>query len=126
MTFLKPTNNYAFLRVFGDENHKPILISFLNSVLELPGGSRIVAIEYLRSEQVPRIEGLKATLLDIRCKDERGITYIVEMQVSAIEGLSKRIQLYMSKAYAGQIKSGEDYPKLNQVIFIGIFDFQQL
>ena len=30
---------------------------------------------------------------------------------------------YTSKAYVGQIKKGEDYPKLNQVIFIGILDF---
>lgn len=45
------------------------------------------------------------------------------MQVEEIEGYKKRFQYYAAKAYAEQIERGEEYVKLNQVIFIGILDF---
>lgn len=33
--YLDPTNNVAFKKFFGTEDHKPLLISFLNAVLSL-------------------------------------------------------------------------------------------
>lgn len=40
-----------------------------------------------------------------------------------MEALEKRFTYYIAKAYVSQIERGEDYPKLNQVIFIGVLDF---
>ena len=34
MRFLNTTNSYAFRRIFGNEQHQEVLISFLNSVLD--------------------------------------------------------------------------------------------
>jgi len=34
MTFADPKNDLAFKKIFGNEKHKDILISFLNSVLD--------------------------------------------------------------------------------------------
>ncbi len=123
MRFVNPKNDVAFKKIFGDENRKEILISFLNAVLNLQGLHEIADLQILNPYQAPRIELLKYTLLDIRATDKRGVTFIVEMQVEEIEGYKKRFQFYAAKAYAGQIERGEDYPKLNQVIFIGILDF---
>jgi len=123
MRFVDPKNDVAFKKIFGDENHKEVLISFLNAVLGLQGEHEIADIQILNPYQAPRLEFLKYTLLDIQATDKRGVTFIVEMQVEEIEGYKKRFQYYAAKAYAGQIERGEDYPKLNQVIFIGILNF---
>ena len=125
MKFVNPRNDVAFKKIFGNEEHHEILISFLNAVLDLSGDKEIQEIELLNPYQAPRIEALKYTLLDVRAKDKRGVTFIVEMQVERVPGLRKRFAYYAAKTYVSQIERGEDYPKLNQVIFIGILDFEE-
>ena len=125
MKFVNPRNDVAFKKIFGDEQKTEILISFLNAVLNLTGEKEIQEIEILNPYQAPKTEVLKYTLLDVRAKDRRGMTFIVEMQVERVAGLRKRFTYYIAKAYASQIERGEDYPKLNQVIFIGILDFTE-
>ena len=125
MKFVNPRNDVAFKKIFGNEQKKDILISFLNAVLNLTGEKEIQELEILNPYQAPKIEALKYTLLDVRAKDKRGVTFIVEMQVEHVIGLRKRFAYYVAKAYASQIERGEDYPKLNQVIFIGILDFAE-
>jgi len=123
MKFVDPTNDVAFKKIFGNEQKKEVLISFLNAVLDLSGEKVIEDVEILNPYQAPRIEGLKYTLLDVRALDKRGITFIVEMQVENVAGYKQRFLYYAAKAYSDQIERGEDYPRLNQVIFIGILDF---
>ena len=123
MKFISPKNDIAFRKVFGNENKKEILISFLNALLDLPEDRKIMEIDILNPFQVPKIESLKLTILDVRAKDKRGVTFIIEMQVEQVEGYQKRFLYYTSKAYSSQIERGKDYPRLNQVIFIGILDF---
>jgi predicted transposase/invertase (TIGR01784 family) len=123
MKFVDIKNDVAFRKIFGNENKKEILISFLNAVLELPKGKKIKKVEIKNPYQLPEIKDLKSSILDVRVTDQRDISYIVEMQVEELEGFDKRVQYYTSKQYSSQIKKGDDYPKLNQVIFIGILDF---
>jgi len=124
MRFVDPKSDIAFRKIFGNENRHESLVSFLNAVLDLPNGKRVVDATILNSYQAPRIEGLKETTLDVRARDQRGIHYIVEMQVQKKTGFEKRVIYYSAKAYSGQIEESVDYPRLNQVIFIGICDFE--
>jgi predicted transposase/invertase (TIGR01784 family) len=121
--FVKPTNDVAFKKIFGNEEKKEILISFLNAVLDLSGDHEIEDLAILNPYQTPKIEALKDTLLDVKARDKRGVTFIVEMQIEYTVGLKKRFLYYTAKEYVAQIERGEDYPHLNQVIFIGILDF---
>ena len=123
MKFLDPTNDIAFKKIFGDENRKDILISFLNSLLGLKEGKKILEVEIQNPYQVPKIAELKNTILDVKCKDQRNISYLVEMQVAKQNGFEKRVLYYTAKTYVNQIEIGEDYPHLNQVVFLGILDF---
>ena len=123
MKFVDIKNDIAFRKIFGNENKKEILISFLNAVLELPKGKKIVKIEIKNPFQLPEIKDLKSSILDVKVTDERNIWYIVEMQVEESDGFDKRVQYYTAKQYSSQIEVGEDYPKLKQVIFIGILNF---
>jgi len=124
MKFVDIKNDIAFRKIFGNENKKEILISFLNAVLELPKGKKIKKIEIKNPYQLPEIKDLKSSILDVKVTDERNIWYIVEMQVEEPDGFDKRVQYYTAKQYASQIEVGEDYPKLKQVIFIGILNFK--
>jgi len=123
MRFVDVKTDIAFNKIFGDENHKEILIGFLNAVLDLSGDKRIKEITLKNPWQAPDIPLLKETILDIKAVEHRGITFIVEMQVRDTHCFDKRALYYTSRAYTGQIERGEDYPTLNQVIFIGILNF---
>ena len=123
MRFVDIKNDIAFRKIFGNDNKKEILISFLNAVLELPNGKKIKKVQIKNPYQLPEIKDLKSSILDVRATDERDISYIVEMQVEELDGFDKRVQYYTAKQYSAQIDKGDKYPKLNQVIFIGILDF---
>jgi predicted transposase/invertase (TIGR01784 family) len=123
MQFADPRTDFAFKKIFGNEQAKEVLISFLNAVLALEGNRAIAEVTILNPYQAPRFSTLKHSYLDVKCRDHRGVEFVVEMQVSYTEGFEKRIQYNACKAYVGQIPSGTDYPKLNQVVAITIVDF---
>ncbi len=124
MQFVDIKNDIAFRKIFGNENKKIILISFLNAVMKLKGKDVIEDVEILNPYQLPIIKNLKASIIDVKAKDKKGKTYIIEMQVAEPDGLDKRLLYYASKEYSQQIESGEQYTELKPVIFIGIFDFK--
>ncbi|MBT4936562.1 hypothetical protein HON22_01460, partial [Candidatus Peregrinibacteria bacterium] len=68
-TFADPKNDLAFKKIFGNEQYPEIIMSFLNEVLALSESNKIESIEFLDKEQVPLIQGLKNSLLDIRVRD---------------------------------------------------------
>ena len=123
MQFISPQNDFAFKRIFGNEQHKEILISFINSVLDLSGERQVVEVELANPYQVPRLEQFKETILDINATCQSGRKFIVEMQVERQRLFHKRALYYSSKAYVEQLASGVDYSELKQVYFIGVLNF---
>jgi len=121
--FADPKTDFVFKRIFSSEVHKPLLIELLNSLLELERDHRIVDLKYLSSEQHVPVEELKLSLVDVKCFDERGRHYVVEMQVLNVEGFEKRVVYNTSKAYVTQLRTGEDYPGLDDVVGVTICDF---
>ena len=123
-TFADPKTDFAFKRIFGSEEHKSVLVAFLNDILDLDEPHRIVAVELLPAEQRPAVAELKLSIVDVKCTDARGVTYVVEMQVLQVEGFEKRVVYNVAKAYVNQIARGELYPDLNDVVGITICDFE--
>jgi predicted transposase/invertase (TIGR01784 family) len=121
--FADPKTDFVFKRIFGTEVHKPLLIELLNALLELEGDHRIVDLEYLSPAQHVPVEELKMSLVDVKCLDQRGRHYVVEMQVLKVEGFEKRVVYNTSKAYVTQLRAGEDYPGLDDVVGVTICDF---
>lgn len=125
MQFADVKNDIAFRKIFGNENRKEALVSFLNAVLDFHDDQRITEVTILNPYQLPKLKGGKVTIIDVKATDQAGRTYIVEMQVGDIDGFEKRVLYYSSKSYVDQIKRADFYRKLRPVIFIGILDFEQ-
>ena len=121
--FLDPKNDYAFKRVFGSEKNKDILIHFLNDILDHQYIGQILEVTFLPTVQAPEVAAQKQSIVDVLCQDQRGVQYIVEIQVSATAGFEKRAQYYAAKAYSGQLFEGDDYNQLRAVIFLAITNF---
>ncbi len=123
MDFVDVRNDVAFRKIFGNENKKEILISFLNAVLYLSGDRVIEDITILNPWQAPKLLHPKDTILDIRVIDKRKITFVVEIQIQRTPRFLNRVLYYTGNAYVVQLEKGCDYSNLKQVIFIGIADF---
>jgi predicted transposase/invertase (TIGR01784 family) len=68
------------------------------------------------------VEELRLSLVDVKCFDERGRHYVVEMQVLNCEGFEKRVVYNTSKSYVPQ-GTGDNYPGLADVVGVTICDF---
>jgi len=79
MRYLDPKNDLVFKKVFAWHPH--LLISFLNHILPLETNQKIESIEYLPAELAPTIPLFKYSMVDVRCLDNMGRQFIVEMQM---------------------------------------------
>jgi predicted transposase/invertase (TIGR01784 family) len=122
MAFADLKNDFVFRRIFA--THPDILRGMLNDLLERTGDRTIEAIEYLPSEQLPLVMGAKLSILDVRCKDRSGTTFVVEMQLIHHPGFINRVVYNACKAYVGQLKAGKWYDTLTDVVAISICDFE--
>jgi predicted transposase/invertase (TIGR01784 family) len=114
--FADPKTDFVFKRIFGAEGRKPLLISLLNHLLELEGARQIRDVEHLPSEQHVDVAELKLSIVDVKCTDETGRRFVVEMQVLNVEGFEKRVVYNASKAYVMQLRNAEEYPVLCDVV----------
>jgi len=110
--YLDPKNDLTFKRVFGE--HKHLCMSLINSMLPLE--KPIKSIEYQTGELVPRLtDVLRNTIVDVRCTDEAGRQFIVEMQLYWSESFKSRVLLNASKAYVMQLDKAEEFDLLQPV-----------
>lgn len=122
MVFADLKNDYIFRRIFG--THPDILRGLLNDLLERSDNEIIEEIQYLPSEQIPVVEGAKLSILDVRCTDRSGTKFVVEMQLIHHPGFINRVVYNACRAYSGQLKGGDPYTKLTDVVAISICDFE--
>ncbi len=122
MAFADLKNDFVFRRIFA--RRPDILRGLLNDLLERTGEETIETIEYLPSEQLPLVMGAKLSILDVRCQDRAGVRFIVEMQILHVPGFLNRVVYNGCKAYVDQLKVGEPYTKLTDVVAISICDFE--
>ena len=117
--YLDPKVGLAFKRVFGEHEH--LLRSFLNALLPLPDDGQIESLEYLTPEQVPELPGLyKNSIVDVKCKDQRGRTFIVEMQMLWSTSFEQRILFSASQAYVKQLHASQSYASLQPVYALAL------
>ncbi|NEO55642.1 MAG: Rpn family recombination-promoting nuclease/putative transposase, partial [Okeania sp. SIO3B5] len=112
MKFINPKVDYAFKKIFGSEQSKEILISFLNAII-YDGEKTIKDLTIVNPFNPDKIISLKETYLDVKAVLIDGSIVIIEMQVAPMTAFNKRVAYNLSKAYANQLDKGENYPLLN-------------
>jgi predicted transposase/invertase (TIGR01784 family) len=121
MVFADLKNDFVFRRIFA--KHPDILRGLLNDLLDRQGDRAIEDIEYLPSEKPSLVAGAKLSILDVRCRDRSGTTFVVAMQLLHFAGFMNRVVYNACKAHADQLKAGELDAKLTDVVAISICNF---
>ena len=116
--YLDPKADLTFKLVFGE--HPDLVMSLLNALLPLDEDGQITSVEYMTPEMVPDNPGKKDSVVDVRCIDEKGRQFIVEMQLYWNEFFQQRVLLNASKAVVRQLKKGEDYNLIQPVYCLNL------
>ncbi len=118
LRLLDPKSDVVFKKIFGQ--HPDLIKSFLNGILPLPEDRVIESIIYLTPEQSPRIPSMKNTIVDVKCTDQKGRIFIVEMQMTWSKSFLKRFLFGTSKAYVQQLEAGKLYHTLCPVYGVAL------
>ncbi|MBQ3345340.1 MAG: Rpn family recombination-promoting nuclease/putative transposase [Kiritimatiellae bacterium] len=120
MKYVDPKADLTFKKVFGE--HSDLLASLLNALLPLPEDGKIVSIEYLPPEIVPDDPLHKDSIVDVRCKDQNGRQFIVEMQMIWSPDYNQRALFNAAKAYSRELPAGGNYRNLKTVYSLNLLN----
>ena len=118
MKYLDPKADLTFKKIFA--NHPDLLISLLNALLPLDEDEQIREIKYMHPELVPELYQHKNSIVDVLCKDVRGRTFCVEMQMEWSNAFKQRVLFNASKLYVSQVMKSENYSGLRPVYSLNL------
>ena len=119
--YINPYTDFGFKKLFGTPLNKDLLISFLNSLFE--GKEVIKDLTYLNGENLGNSYGDRRDIFDVYCENEKGETFIVEMQKADQQFFKHRSVFYSTFPIQNQGKKGIWDFKLKGVYTVGILDF---
>ena len=117
--FINPFSDIGFKRIFGQEFSKPLLMSFLNSLLV--GEKTIVDITFLDKEQPAIYDEDRSLIYDIYCKTTDDEHIIVEMQNREQPYFKKRSVYYISEAISRQGERGAEWRYAIKAVYLVAF-----
>ena len=121
--FINPFSDVGFKRIFGQEMSKPLLMDFLNNLLE--GERHITDLRFMDKEQLPEAKDQRGAVYDIFCETDTKEQIIVEMQHRRQPFFMDRSIFYASRAVVGQGKKGKHWNyQLAAVYTICFMNFQ--
>ncbi len=124
MCRINPKVDLVFKKLFGSEENKDLLISFINSIVDEK--EQIKDITIRNPYNVSNYITGKLSILDIKAIDEHGKHYDIEIQVAPQSFYDKRALYYWAKVYSDQLQEKGRYGALNKTIGINILDFNYL
>jgi predicted transposase/invertase (TIGR01784 family) len=111
--YFSPVTDVTFRKVFGE--HIDLAASLLNAFLPLEDGRVITDIQYVPPEMMPENPLRKNSIVDVRCEDSAGSTFLVEMQLNWDTDFMQRVVFNTSKAYVKQLDKGKPFHLLQPV-----------
>jgi len=124
---LNPLNDFLFLKTMGEKGDEEQLLGFLNAVLGRTGDNKLQSVEILENRIItPEILGDKTSILDVRAQTEGGTMVNIEVQLQNLGDMDRRSLFYWSREYSRQLKTGENYIELPNVISINIINFEYI
>ena len=111
--YLDPKADLTFKKIFGQ--HKNLVMSLLNALLPLPEGMSIESVEYVSAENIPETPAKKYSIVDVRCTDNHGRQFLVEMQSFWNQSYFSRALYNAAAAYSSQLVRGDAFNDLHDV-----------
>ena len=124
--YINPLTDFGFKYIFGREENKDLLISFLNSLFTENG--EIVDVTFVDKENGGESKDSRALIYDIHCLTADGKKFIVEMQNRYQTHFRDRALYYLSADIYTQGKKGKDWNySLTPVygVFLMNFDWKE-
>jgi predicted transposase/invertase (TIGR01784 family) len=119
--YIDPFTDFGFKHIFGTEENKHLLISFLNDLLDID--DKIVDIEYRNLEKLGLNIIDRRAIFDVYCTDTKNNNFIVEIQRSKQRYFKDRALYYTTFPIQEQSNRGDWDYSLKKVFFVGILDF---
>ena len=110
--------------LFGTPGNEPLLLDFLNAVLESAKQPFAKSVEMRNPFNPATFVTEKYTLLDIKATDDRGDIFVVEFQTAERIAFADRMTYYGCRAFGSQMLLGTPYSSLNAVITIAVTTFE--
>ena len=125
--YLNPKVDLTFKKIFGE--HPNLVKSLLNALLPLPKDMTIEEVEIIDAENVPDNPTKKYSIVDVRCTDNRGRNFIVEMQNYWNREFFSRTLFNATSAYSKQLAKGNSFENLKDVYALALvndkaFDYE--
>lgn len=124
MSNISPRIDIAFKKIFGVEENKDLLISFINSAMSLE--DQVSSVTLLNPYNPKNFKQDKLSILDIKAQGKDGKRFNIEIQISDEADYDKRALYYWAKLYTEQLKVAEDYSMLSKAVGIHILNFTSI
>ncbi len=133
--YLNPFTDFGFKKIFGTEASKPLLIDFLNAILQLPDPIKDLSF-YLGPTTAPRgpsrknLEQLgssdleRKAIYDIFCESTKGEKFIVELQKANQRFFKDRTVYYATFPIQQQAERGDWNYRLSPIYCVNILNFR--
>ena len=124
MEKINPRVDIAFKKIFGIEENKDLLISLINATVGQE--DQVVDVTLLNPYNQQHFREDKLSILDIKAQGACGRMFNIEIQLMDEGDYDKRALYYWAKLCAEQLKSSQEYSKLEKVIGIHILNFTSI
>jgi predicted transposase/invertase (TIGR01784 family) len=120
-TFCSPLYNFVFKELFGKKRNLGNTKAFLKTLLDIPEDDydRLTIDDPFLQRWFKRG---KEGIVDLKLTTKSGKIIHIELQVAKAPNMRDRVLYYGAKLIGDQLKLGEDYDKLHQVVSIVICD----
>jgi len=119
--YINPFTDFGFKKLFGEEPHKDLLISFLNTLL--PARHQIENLHYSKNEYQGSTALDRKAIFDLHCTSATGERFIVELQKAKQNYFKDRSVYYSTFPIQEQAQRGDWDYRLAAVYTVGILDF---
>ena len=114
-------NDVIFNSFFSRKGNEEYLIDFLQSLLKI----EITEIEIQGQVDLEKLaQNEKGGRLDLQAKLNNGIIVNIELQIKNEKNMEKRTLYYGAKTLSKEVKRGEEYNEIKQVIMINILNYE--
>ncbi len=120
-TYINLFTDFGFKKLFGEEQSKERLISFLNTLL--PEKHHIETLHFSKNEALGESQLDRKAIFDLHCLSSRGEFFIVELQKAKQNYFKDRSLYYATFPIQQQAERGNWDYRLAAVYTIGILDF---